>query len=132
MASCTAATPSRGLAALPVRRSPRLQSRVVGSKRHGLNSDVGLGAAVDLPPSKLPRLVSPVTGFLDMLLASVHGTGELNFTRGVDDTGSVQLLVGSSRKLNCHEPAGYVPRLRVVIRDDGKYQLQVRIAIQLH
>ena len=94
MASSTAATPSRGLAALPIRRSPRLQSRVLGSKHLGLNSDtVGLGAAADLPPSKLPRLSPPVTAFLDTLLASDHGTSELNFMRGVDDTGSVQLLV---------------------------------------
>ena len=61
---------------------------------------VGLGAAANLPPSKLPRSAPPVTAFLDTLLASVHGISELNFMRGVDDTGSVQLLVGSSRKLH--------------------------------
>ena len=60
-----------------------------------------------------------------------HGTSKLNIMRCMDDTGAEQLLVVSSKKLNFHEPAGYVSRLRIIVRDDRSYKLQGKDRINM-
>ena len=124
------ATPSRSVVLSPVRRSPRLLHRqLAGSKRH--SSDTDHPDVEQQPPSKAPRMSSHAQALsLDLLLNSVSSdvgiTSKLQLTRCTDTTGCKQLLVVTSKKLNRHEPAGFVSRLRIVVNEDQTYQLQVK------
>lgn len=128
MASTIMATPSRSVVLSPVRRSPRLLHRqLAGSKRH--SSDTDHPDVEQQPPSKAPRMSSQALS-LDLLLNSVSSDvgiiSKLQLTRCTDTTGCKQLLVVTSKRLNRHEPAGFVSRLRIVVNEDQTYQLQVK------
>ena len=125
------ATPSRSVVLSPVRRSPRLlQRQLAGLKRH--SSDTDHPDVEQQWISKVPRVSPPVLS-LDLIHNSVSSDvgiiNKLQLTCCTDSTGCKQLLVVTSKRLNCHEPAGFVSRLRIVVNEDRTYQLQVKMWI---
>ena len=140
----TSATPVRHLA-VPLRQSPRLLAQrrppgpsmligllnrgvdrdptAVGAKRSYLEAEPG-----DSGPSKRPRTQANDSRLIDSLMLSVTGENtfpRLKFSRCSSD--DQELLVVTTCKLDYHEPAGYLSRLRLIVDSNQGYKVQVNL-----
>ena len=80
-----------------VRRSPRLSSRVAGSKRPAIKE-------CDLPPSKVLKTSGFVVSLQKVAKESGDLEEELDFTLCTNITRSDQVLIITCKRLGCHEP----------------------------
>ena len=97
----------------------------LGSKRSYRDET---GASAESSPSKHPRTQSSDSHFIDSLTLSLTGKNtfpRLNFSRCNSD--KQEILVVTTRKLEYHEPAGYLSRLRLIVGNDQAYKIQVII-----
>ena len=140
------ATPVRH-SAIPVRRSPRLlaQRHTPGSSllvgllnRDTETRDARIAAAAgskrsyhesgQSAPSKRPRTQPLDSRFIDSLMLSLtgeHAFSELNISRCSSE--AQELLMVTTCKLEYHEPAGYLSRLRMIIDNNQGYKIQVSV-----
>ena len=94
----------------------------VGTKRSYLEEPGDPG------PSKRPRTQPNDSRFIDSLVVSVTGENTfhgLNFSRCSSD--DQELLVVTTCKLDYHEPAGYLSRLRLIVDSNQGYKVQVNL-----
>ena len=133
--------------AVPVRRSPRLRlsgpscliellgvdqanapiAGGFGSKRSYYQHEFG-----DSAPSKHLRTQPSDCRFIHSLMLSLTGKDTfptLNFSRCSSDKHDI--LVVTTRKLEYHEPAGYLSRLRLMVDNNQTYKIQVTIVTTL-
>ena len=148
MATSATRTPVRRVA-VPVRRSPRLVAQrlsrpsclieLLGVDQANAPIAGGLGSKRsyqhefgDSAPSKHLRTQPSECRFIDSLMLSLTGKDtfpRLNFSRCSSDKHDI--LVVTTRKLEYHEPAGYLSRLRLMVDNNQTYKIQVTIVTTL-